>query len=288
MSVLIERDGRWSRDGEPVTLDARRRPLGADAVFPALHGPFGEDGTIQGLLECLDVPYVGPGVLAAAVAMDKLVFKRLCAFHGLPQVELLRGGRGGLARAWQRRWARPLWVKPSRLGSSVGISKVSNPEAELDAAVALAPRHDPRVIIEEHGGGLEVECSVMGNDELEVSVPGQITIDADWYDYEAKYEEGGMKLVVPAPIGDQATARLGDLARRAFKAAGVTGLARCDFFVRDDGEVLVNEINTMPGFTATSVFAKLFEASGVSYPDVCDRLVQLAVARHRADRGYDF
>ncbi len=287
VSVLIERDGRWSRDGEPVTLEPAAGLLGADAVFPALHGPFGEDGTIQGLLECLDVPYVGPGVLAAAVAMDKLVFKRLCAFHGLPQVGFCEVGEEGW-RDMAAAMGPPLWVKPSRLGSSVGISKVSNPEAELDAAVALALRHDPRVIIEEHAGGLEVECSVMGNDELEVSVPGQITIDADWYDYEAKYEEGGMKLVIPAPIGDQATARLGDLARRAFKAAGVTGLARCDFFVRDDGEVLVNEINTMPGFTATSVFAKLFEASGVSYPDVCDRLVQLAVARHRADRGYDF
>ena len=287
VSVLIERDGRWSRDGEPVTLEPAAGLLGADAVFPALHGPFGEDGTIQGLLECLDVPYVGPGVLAAAVAMDKLVFKRLCAFHGLPQVGFCEVGEEGW-RDMAAAMGAPLWVKPSRLGSSVGISKVSNPEAELDAAVALALRHDPRVIIEEHAGGLEVECSVMGNDELEVSVPGQITIDADWYDYEAKYEEGGMKLVIPAPIGDQATARLGDLARRAFKAAGVTGLARCDFFVRDDGEVLVNEINTMPGFTATSVFAKLFEASGVSYPDVCDRLVQLAVARHRADRGYDF
>ena len=152
----------------------------------------------------------------------------------------------------------------------------------------MALRHDPRVIVEAHGGGLEVECSVMGNDELEVSLPGQITIDADWYDYEAKYKPGGMDLIVPAPIGEEATARLTDLARRAFRAAGVSGLARCDFFVRDDGEVLVNEINTMPGFTSTSVFAKLFEASGRPYPEVCDRLVQLAVERHRQDRSYEF
>ncbi len=285
--VLIERDGRFMHDGGALALTPAGGMLDADAVFPALHGPFGEDGTIQGLLECLDVPYVGPGVLAAAVAMDKLVFKRLCAFHGLPQVEFCEVGEDGW-REIAGAMARPLWVKPSRLGSSVGISKVQGPGRELDDAVQVALRHDPRVIVEAHGGGLEVECSVMGNDELEVSLPGQITIDADWYDYEAKYKPGGMDLIVPAPIGEEATARLTDLARRAFRAAGVSGLARCDFFVRDDGEVLVNEINTMPGFTSTSVFAKLFEASGRPYPEVCDRLVQLAVERHRQDRSYEF
>ena len=144
------------------------------------------------------------------------------------------------------------------------------------------------MIVEEDAGGIEVECSVMGNDELEVSVPGQITIDADWYDYEAKYSPGGMELVVPAPIGDEATARLTELAKRAFKAAGASGLARCDFFVREDGEVLVNEINTIPGFTSTSVFAKLFEASGKPYAEVCDRLVQLALERYEAERRYEF
>jgi D-alanine-D-alanine ligase len=285
--VLIERDGRWSRDGQSVTLEPAGGLLDADAVFPALHGPFGEDGTVQGLLECLDVPYVGPGVLAAAVAMDKLVLKRLCAFHGLPQVAFCEAGEDGW-RDMVAAMGRPLWVKPSRLGSSVGISKVSNPEAELDEAVELARGHDPRVIVEEHADGLEVECSVMGNDELEVSLPGQITIDADWYDYQAKYEEGGMELVIPAPISEMAAERLADLARRVFRAAGVAGLARCDFFVRGEDEVLVNEINTMPGFTSTSVFAKLFEASGKPYPEVCDRLVQLAVERHRRERGYDF
>ena len=219
IAVLIGRDGRWSHDGEPVSLEPAGGLLGADAVFPVLHGPFGEDGTVQGLLECLDVPYVGPGVLAAAVAMDKLIFKRLCAVAGLPQVAFCEAGEDGW-RDMAAAMRRPLWVKPSRLGSSVGISKVSSPEAELDEAVELALRHDPRVIVEEDAGGIEVECSVMGNDELEVSVPGQITIDADWYDYEAKYEEGGMELVVPAPIGDEATGRLTELAKRAFKVAG--------------------------------------------------------------------
>jgi D-alanine-D-alanine ligase len=285
--VLIGRDGRWSRDGDPVSVEPGGGLLGADAVFPALHGPFGEDGTVQGLLECLDVPYAGPGVLAAAVAMDKLVYKRLCAFAELPQVAFCEVGEDGW-RDIVAAMRRPLWVKPSRLGSSVGISKVSNPEAELDQAVAHALAHDPRVIIEEDAGGIEVECSVMGNAQLEVSVPGQITIQADWYDYAAKYEEGGMELVVPAPISDEATARLTELAKRAFRVAAASGLARCDFFVREDGEVLLNEINTIPGFTSTSVFAKLFEASGKSYPEVCDRLVQLAVERHVAERGYSF
>ena len=285
--VLIGRDGRWTRDGESVQLEPGGGLLGADAVFPALHGPFGEDGSVQGLLECLDVPYVGPGVLAAAVAMDKLIFKRLCAVAGIPQVSFCEVGEDGW-RDIVEAMRRPLWVKPSRLGSSVGISKVSNPEAELDDAVELALRHDPRVIVEEDAAGIEAECSVMGNEELEVSVPGQITIDADWYDYEAKYSEGGMELVIPAPIGDAATARLTELAKRAFRAAGASGLARCDFFVREDGEVLLNEINTIPGFTSTSVFSKLFEASGKPYPEVCDRLVQLALQRHATERGHQF
>jgi D-alanine-D-alanine ligase len=285
--VLIERDGRWTCNGRPVMLEPAGGLLDADVVFPVLHGPFGEDGSVQGLLEHLDVAYVGPGVLAAAVAMDKLVFKRLCAFWGLPQVEFCEVGEEG----WREHAAamgRPIWVKPSRLGSSVGISKVSNPEAELDEAVAEALRHDPRVIIEAHGHGKEVECSVLGNDQLEVSLPGEIVIGADWYDYEAKYEEGGMDLVVPARIDDDAIERVRELAARAFKAVGASGLARCDFFVREGGEVLVNEINTIPGFTSTSVFAKLFDASGIPYPEVCDRLVRLALDRHAAEREYRF
>jgi D-alanine-D-alanine ligase len=183
---------------------------------------------------------------------------------------------------------RPLWVKPSRLGSSVGISKVSNPEAELDDAVEAARAHDPRVIVEAHGPGAEVECSVMGNDDPEASQPGRIVVHGDWYDYERKYSDGGMDLEVPASIGEEATARVRELAVRVFKAIGGTGLARCDFFVGDDGEVLVNELNTIPGFTSTSVFAKLFEASGMSYPQVCNRLVELAVERHEAERRYRF
>jgi D-alanine-D-alanine ligase len=288
IEVLIERDGRWIVGGREVELRAARGLLGVDVAFPVLHGPFGEDGSVQGLLECLDVAYAGPSVLAAAIAIDKLIFKRLCAFHRLPQVDFCEVGEDG----WREHAAamgRPLWVKPSRLGSSVGISRVSNPERELDDAVDAALRHDPRVIIEADASGSEVECSVIGNTEPETSLPGQIVYRAsDWYDYEAKYSDGGMELLVPAPLDDATTARVRELAVRVFKAVDARGLARCDFFVRDDGEVLVNEINTIPGFTATSVFGKLFEASGVSYPELCDRLVRLAVERHETERSYRF
>jgi D-alanine-D-alanine ligase len=294
VEVLIDRDGRWTCDGEEVEMRAAAGLLGCDAAFPVLHGPFGEDGTVQGLLEILDVAYAGPSVLAAAVAMDKLICKRLLAFHGLPQVEFAEVGEAG----WREHVAampRPLWVKPSRLGSSVGISRVSNPEAELERAVEAAAAHDPRVIVEADAGGREVECSVIGNpgigdhESVEVSLPGAIVTKAsDWYDFEAKYADGGMELVVPAPIEEATIERVRELAALVFAAIGGTGLARCDFFVRDDGEVLVNEINTIPGFTATSVFGKLFAASGVPYPELCDRLVRLAVDRHRREREYRF
>jgi len=284
VDVVIGRDGRWRAGGREVELRAAGGLLGCDAAFPVLHGPFGEDGTVQGLLECLDIAYAGPGVLAAAITIDKLTFKRLLAFHGVPQVEFCAAGEDGW-RELAAAMPRPLWVKPSRLGSSVGISKVASPEAELDEAVALASRHDPRVIIEANAAGREVECSVIGDSEPETSLPGEIVAHADWYDYEAKYSEGGMDLLVPAPIGDEAVARVRELAARIYRIAGCTGLARCDFFVRDGGEVLVNELNTIPGFTATSVFAKLFEASGLAYPDLCDRLVRLGVERYERDRA---
>jgi D-alanine-D-alanine ligase len=285
--VLIERDGRWVEDGAPVRLDPGGGLLGCDVAFPVLHGPFGEDGTVQGLLECLDVAYVGPNVLSAAIAMDKLVFKRLCAFHGFPQVDFAEVGEPG----WEDHVAgmrRPVWVKPSRLGSSVGISRVGDPEAELEAAVAAARTHDPRVIVEEHADGREVECSVIGNGEPETSLPGEIVSRGDWYDFESKYGEGGMELLVPAPISDGAAASVRNLAAAAYRAIANTGLARCDFFVSDDGAVLLNELNTIPGFTATSVFGKLWEASGLSYPDLCDRLVGYAIERHTAERAYRF
>ncbi len=286
VEVTIARDGRWSAPEGTVELTPGAGLLGVDAVFPALHGAFGEDGSVQGLLECLDLPYVGADVLASAVCMDKLTLKRLFAEHGVPQVEFTAVE----GNDW---WGRcegmglPLWVKPSRMGSSVGITRVTD-LAELDAAVELALRHDPRVIVEASATGREVECSVLGNAEPQASLPGEIVAHADWYDFEAKYTEGGMELRIPAPIGEEAIERVRDLAVSVFTLAGCSGLARCDFFVEPDGSVLVNEINTMPGFTATSVYAKLFEATGIDYPTLCDRLVQLAVERHQQARSYEF
>jgi len=286
LRVTISREGEWSHDGEGVRLVPAAGLLGADAAFPALHGPFGEDGSVQGLLEWLDVPYVGSDVLASATCMDKLTLKRLFAQAGLPQVDFAAVGEKG----WRERVAAmglPLWVKPSRLGSSVGISRVAELD-ELDAAVELAAGHDPRVIVEAHAEGREVECSVLGNEAPEVSLPGEVAAGADWYDFESKYGEGGMELTVPAQIEETQAEAVHGLALRAFELAGCSGLARCDFFAEPDGSVLVNEINTMPGFTETSVYAKLWEASGIPYPDLCDRLVKLAIERHAQSRSHDY
>jgi D-alanine-D-alanine ligase len=284
--VEIARDGRWTCDGEEIALKPGGGLLGADVAFPVLHGPFGEDGTVQGLLELLDVPYVGAGVLASALCMDKVVFKDLMAQAGVPQVAYaaLRDGDPPDAAL---ELGLPVFVKPARLGSSVGISKVTSAE-ELDAALSVAWEHDPLAIVEAMAVGLEVECSVIGNGQPEASVPGEIVIEADWYDYEAKYDPGGMELVVPARIPKETRERVRALARDVFLRAGCSGLARADFFVTDDGQVLVNELNTMPGFTQTSVFGKLWEASGLPYAELLDRLLGLALERFEAERSYSF
>jgi len=285
--VTIARDGGWSFRGAPVELLPAAGLFGADAAFPALHGPFGEDGSVQGVLEWLDVPYVGSDVLSSAVCMDKLTLKRLFAQRGLPQVEFVAVGEPG----WRERCARmglPLWVKPSRLGSSVGISRVESLGEELDAALDLALRHDPRVIVEAHAAGREIECSLLGNERAETSLPGEVIAHGDWYDYETKYSDGGMELVVPASISNELATSLRELAVDAFELGGCSGLARCDFFLEADGRLLVNEINTMPGFTETSVYAKLWQATGLAYPDLCYRLVQLAIERHTKSRSHEF
>ncbi len=286
VEVTIGRGGDWHHAGATVELVPGAGLLGADAVFPALHGPFGEDGSVQGLLEWLDVPYVGSDVLSSAVCMDKLTLKRLFAASGIPQVEFtaVEGPEW-----WGRceRLGLPLWVKPSRLGSSVGITRVDD-LGQLEEAVELALRHDPRVIVEASARGREVECSVLGNEQPQTSLPGEIVAHAEWYDFESKYTEGGMELRVPAPIEEEAIARVRELAASVFALAGCSGLARCDFFVEPGGEVLVNEINTMPGFTETSVYAKLWEATGTAYPDLCDRLVSLAVERHGRARSFEY
>jgi D-alanine-D-alanine ligase len=286
VEVTIGRDGGWQAEGEPVSFAPTAGLLGCDVAFPVLHGPGGEDGSVQGLLEVLGVPYAGSDVEASAICMDKLVFKDLLERHGVPQVRFCRAGEDGW-RETAASFGKPLWVKPARLGSSVGIAPASGDE-ELDRAVEEAEHHDPRVIVEAPAPGKEVECSLLGNDDPTTSPPGEIvTKSSDWYDWEAKYAEGGMELVVPARISEVAMERVRGLARRVFLLCGCSGLARCDFFV-DGDEVLVNELNTIPGFTQTSVYGKLFEADGISYPDLCDRLVRLALERHEQAQRYEF
>lgn len=293
--IQIQKSGAWIHDGHPVSIRAGEGLavsgdlLSIDAVFPVLHGPFGEDGVTQGTIDTAGLPYVGSDVLGSAVCMDKLTLKRLCGFRGIPQV--------GFVQAFTTDWEAealkldfPLWVKPSRLGSSVGISKVTEP-SELRAAVDEAARFDPRVIIEANSSGREIECSVLGNGEPDASVPGEILTDDDWYDYEAKYTEGRTRIAAPADLEETTAERVRELATEAFTLAGCSGFARCDFFVEEgDGEarILLNEINTIPGFTRTSVYAKLWEATGLPYPELCSRLVELALERHRNESQHSF
>ena len=286
LDIHVDRGGHWSHAGEPVTIEPGTGLLDADVVFPALHGPFGEDGTVQGMLETADVPYVGAGVLASALCMDKVTFKDLMGRAGIAQVDYaaVRDGHTGDPL---EQLGLPVFVKPSRLGSSVGISKVTS-APQLPRAVETALRHDPVVIVEAMSAGMEVECSVIGNADPLASEPGEIVLHADWYDYEAKYDDGGMELVVPARLEAEVRDEVRRVAAEVFTRVGCAGLARVDFFVEDGGRVLVNELNTMPGFTPTSVFPRLFEASGLPYPELLDRLVDLAVERHRRERTYRY
>jgi D-alanine-D-alanine ligase len=296
--VEIDKHGRWELGSghdalpeasvETLPVVAGSPPaetLGqVDVVFPVLHGPFGEDGTVQGLLELAGIPYVGAGVAASALCMDKDLFKAVLRDRGIPVARNVTLREGDPVA---HPFPYPVFVKPARLGSSVGISKVQH-ERELEDAVALARRHDDKVLVEEGVDGIEVECGVLGNREPIASVVGEIVAHADWYDYAAKYDEGGMDLVVPARIPPEADARVRELAVKSFVATECEGMARIDFFVRPDGEVIVNEINTIPGFTSTSVYAKLFEAAGVSYAELLDRLVELALERHERRSRLEF
>jgi D-alanine-D-alanine ligase len=236
------------------------------------------------------VPYVGAGVLASALCMDKVVFKDVMAAAGVPQVAsaAVRESRWredpAAVRAELAVLGRPVFVKPARLGSSVGIAKVWS-EAELPGAVEAAFAHDPLVIVEAFSPGMEVECAVLGNDEPQAAVPGEVVVlKGEWYDYEAKYGDGGMRLEVPARVSEAVSDQIRRLAVETFLRVGCSGLARVDFFVEDD-EVIVNELNTMPGFTATSAFPKLWAASGIPAPELCDRLVGLALERHASERS---
>ncbi len=279
--VLLERDGRWTRDGEEIELRAGGGLVDVEVAFPVLHGPFGEDGTVQGLLELAGVPYVGAGVTASSLCMDKDLFKAVMRDRGILVARNLTLRNG---EAPETPYGYPVFVKPARLGSSVGITKAHD-DTELRTAIALAFEHDDKVLVEELVEGVEVEVGVLGNRKPVASLPGEIVVpNKEWYDYDAKYLEGQMKLVVPARISEEATAQAQEIAVDAFVAAECEGMARADLFVRPDGSVLVNELNTIPGFTGTSVYAKLFDASGVSYEALLERLIDLALERHERRR----
>ena len=290
--IEIGRDGQWelgpargqselAKGGEklPVPLNGSPQPFeGVDVVFPVLHGPFGEDGTVQGFLELAGVAYVGAGVTASALCMDKDLFKAVMRDKDIPVVDSVTVLERHRNRV-ENPFGFPVVVKPARLGSSVGISIAKTPE-ELSRAIDLAFEHDEKILVEEYCAGIEVECSVLGNDSPIASIPGEIVpLVSDWYDFSAKYDEGGMDLIVPPRLDEETIARVQELAVASFVASDCEGMARVDFFVRDDSEVVVNELNTIPGFTATSVYAKLFEASGIPYGELLDKLVDLALER---------
>ena len=253
-----------------------------------LHGTFGEDGTVQGLLELAGLPYVGAGVLASAVGMDKDVQKRLFEQAGLPIVPFLavrrsewERNRVKVLREIKKKFRFPIFVKPATLGSSVGMTRVKAAH-EIPAAIDLAAEFGMKIIVERGVNGREIEVSVLGNDEIRASIPGEIVPHREYYDYTAKYLEGGTQLVIPAPLSKKQIATFQDYAVRAFRAIDGTGMARCDFFLdRKHGKIFVNELNTIPGFTSISMYPKLWEASGLPYPKLIDRLIELALELHR-------
>jgi D-alanine-D-alanine ligase len=273
----------------PMVRLGPRRALGnIDVVFPVLHGPFGEDGTVQGLLKLADVPFVGAGVLGSAVGMDKDVMKRLLrdADIPIPKFQSFESAAKDKIRFAEvkRALGLPVFVKPANLGSSVGISKVSN-KRQLPDAVRDAFRYDNKILIEESIHGREIECSVLGNENPIASLPGEIMTRHDFYSYDAKYiDDRGAQLVIPADLSKGVVRRIQQLALKTFKTLCCEGMARVDFFLRGRDEVFVNEINTIPGFTKISMYPKLWQASGISYSDLIDRLIQLALQKYRAEK----
>ncbi len=259
-----------------------------DVIFPVMHGPFGEDGTIQGLLELAGIPYVGGGVMASAVGMDKAIMKMVFQQKGLPVGEYLYylrkdldGSSEAILNEIERKLGYPCFVKPANLGSSVGISKAHSRD-ELNRALHFAAEYDRKIVVEKMLIGREIECAVLGNDEPIASVPGEIVPCAEFYDYEAKYVLNDSKLEIPAGLPEEITAKVQDLAVRAFKAIDCAGLSRVDFFVDEKSDsIYVNEINTIPGFTRISMYPKLWESSGISYTELIDRLLQLALERYQ-------
>ncbi len=285
--IPVGHDSVFPRDAAPAV----------DVIFPVLHGTFGEDGTVQGLLELADLPYVGAGVLGSAAGMDKDLMKRLFRDAGLPVVDWILVLRkeweqepASISRRARRKIGFPLFVKPANLGSSVGISKVCRAQ-ELAAAMDLAAQYDRKILIEKAVDAREIECSVLGNDHPAASVPGEILPVNEFYDYEAKYVKEGSQLIIPAKLSARAARQVQEYSIRAFQAVDCAGMARVDFLLeRQSGRLYVNEINTIPGFTPISMYPKLWEASGLPYPKLIDRLVELALERHaeKARTRYSF
>jgi D-alanine-D-alanine ligase len=280
--IFITPEGRW----EPRALSPEpgANP-GIDVVFPVLHGTFGEDGTVQGLLELADLPYVGAGVLASAVAMDKEVTKRLLVERGLPVAEYVT-----VTRANRRdiNLPFPLFVKPANLGSSVGISKVKNC-AELETALELAGQFDRKILVERGIAGREFECSVLGSEQPVAAVPCEVIPSREFYDYEDKYLLDAAKLIVPAPLTPEQTAEMQRMAVAAYQAVECEGMARVDFLMETaSGQLYINEINTIPGFTSISMYPKMWEAAGVPFAELLDRLIGLALDRHRTRQATRF
>lgn len=308
----IQKDGRWLSGSIPQQVLAAGKPLeiespgtenesvlsrqfpsfnDIDVCFPVLHGPNGEDGTVQGLLKLMQIPFVGSGVLASAMGMDKIAMKMAFAHAGLPQVKYIAVNRSEI---WsnpcvfpkmcdkiEETLGYPCFVKPANLGSSVGISKVRS-RAELEAALDSAASYDRRIIVEAGVVARELECAVLGNDNPQASTVGEISFNSDFYDYETKYTQGQADLSIPAKVSSDIISKIQEMAVQAFLAIDGAGLGRVDFFyVESTGEVLINEINTFPGFTATSMYPQLWEASGIYFPELVDRLIQLSLERYR-------
>ncbi|HET9222080.1 MAG TPA: D-alanine--D-alanine ligase family protein, partial [Roseiflexaceae bacterium] len=280
----VENTALTAIDSEFSILNSQ---LSIDVIFPVLHGPMGEDGTVQGLLELAGVPYVGCGVLASSVGMDKAMMKAAFAAAGLPQVPWLLIRRVDWERNSERTLAQietslryPVFVKPANLGSSVGISKATD-RAALQAGLREAAGYDRRIVVEQGVDAREIEVSILGNDDPAASVPGEIVPSNEWYDYQAKYLGGESRIIIPAPIAPDIAEQVREMGIRAFKAIDGSGLARVDFLLdRTNGSLYLNEANTMPGFTSVSMYAKMWEASGLSYGTLLDRLIELAVERH--------
>ncbi len=272
--------------GELINLHENKSGKKIDVVFPILHGPFGEDGTMQGLLKLAGIPFVGAGVLGSAVGMDKEITKRLLRDAGINIGKFLTGRENSLPSFMEieKEIGLPFFIKPANMGSSVGINKVKS-EADFEAAVKDAFKYDRKIILEEFIQGREIECSVLGNDNPIASVPGEIISNHDFYSYEAKYiDEDGAILEIPAKLSNELVHRIQDMAVNVFRVLECEGLARVDFFVTENNEIFVNEINTMPGFTKISMYPKLWEASGISYSELIDKLIVLAMERFNKEQ----